>query len=290
MEELQLSTDQIINNMLTAILRKEQHLSFSAISNFRESPRDFIKYKLHTVEPTEAMLYGQMVHCLVLEPGDFYNRYFVLDDVAKKEEIGGAKPAATAAYKAWLADMEKNANGKQLVTTADYTIAEQISRDVRFNDASSRILSICPEREQKIEWEFGNYKWQGFKDMSGKDAVADLKTCQDANPRKFRYDIINNWYYGQAAMYLTADAIISGVAPEDINGVFHKDYYIIAVDKTGGVSCHLLKPNLIQRGFEEYQEMINKFSECVLKDAFDKSYDFHAQRWDGLYEVDKPSW
>lgn len=277
--ELQLSYNEKIDEIIKAILRKEKSLSFSSLNNFAESPRDFIRYKLKQIEQTDAMIYGSMVHCLVLEPNDFYNRYFVLDDTQKKKEIGGAKPGATKEYQLWLTEMSGNAGDRILVKAADFTSAEATAADVNNNSASSRILKLCNTREEHIQWEFNNYIFQGFKDMSGKSAIADLKTCTDANPRKFERQIISDRYYLQGAMYLTADQFI--------NGGELKDYYIIAVDKSGGVSCHQLRPDLIKKGIEEYGYLINKFNECILSDKFDNSYEFFSDRFDGIYDAHK---
>lgn len=283
-EDIQISDSAVVNKILSRILRKESNLSYSALSAFMEGPREFIKYKLRQREQTEAMQYGAMVHCLTLEPEDFYNRYFVLDDEEKKKEIGGAKPTATKAYKDWVLEMKVNAGSKEMVSAANHKMASQIAMDVRFNEASARILSLCPNREQEMEYDFGNYKWRGFKDGSGKDAIFDLKTCQDANPDKFLYDIYKMGYYIQGFMYLLGDSIIDG---EPRMSDFRKDYYIIAVDKKAGISCHQLKPNYIERGRKEFEFYVNKFSECILTDGFDKSYEFFAQRYDGIYDADR---
>lgn len=276
--QIQLSRTQKVDEIIKKILRHESMLSYSSLSQFAESPADFIKYKLKEREQTEAMIYGSMVHCLVLQPEDFYNRYFVLDDKAKKEEIGGAKPGATKAYKEWFGLMQFNAGKKTLVTTEDFSIAQGISMGVKYNRTASAIMDLCPQREVGIEWDYLNYKFKGFIDGKGNGNKFDLKTCTDANPKKVRWSIMDMWYYGQAAMY--------GIGDESLTD----NYYIIAVDKKGGVSCHQLAKNLLERGRKEYEYFVNKFSECILSDSFDSSYEFFADRWDGVYDFDKAVW
>lgn len=285
-EERIISDNRVINEIINKILSQESGLSYSALSNFNESPRDFIKYKLRKVEPTEAMIYGSMLHCLVLEPTDFYKRYFVLDDENKKKEIGGAKPGGTSAYKEWVAQMRHNAGDRTLVTAQNFRIASQIALDVRFNDASRRVLELCPNREIKVKWEYGNFIWTGFKDMDGEGAICDLKSCSDANPKKFQRDIYYMDYDLQAAMYLKADAINRG--DDSHRAVYEKDFYWIAVDQKGGVSTHQCSKNLIDRGLKKYDYLIEKFSQCILEDKFDASYEFFADRWDGIYDADRP--
>lgn len=269
-----------IDNMqgiIDALMSHEGHLSFSSLKAFAESPATFAEYKLAKREPTDAMLFGSMLHCLVLEPQDFDNRYLCLDDRDICVQIGGAKPRATKAYKEWLAVTVSEAGNREIVETNEYLAAKIIASNVLHNRASAKVLDLCWQHEQPIEWEFMNFKFKGFIDGIGEKAICDLKTCPDANPDKFQRDIINNKYYLQAAMYLYAKEV-------------NLPYYIIAVDKKSGVSVHKLEDKLIELGMKEYIELLNRFNECILKDHFDQSFDFWAERQDGIYVAEKPGW
>jgi len=278
-ETLGLSQSEIIDRIITPIVRQESSLSYSALSAFSESPKEFIKYKQRVRVTTDAMVFGSVAHCLVLEPQEFYKRYFVLDDDAKKQEIGGGNPAATNAFKGWMKEQLEAAakTGKEVIKNSTYRAASAMANDVINNPAAARVLHICHEREVSLEWEYQNYKFRGFKDGSGPSATFDLKTVADANPRKVERDVWGMGYYIQAAMYNTGD------------GIPDKDYYIIAADQKGGVSVHQLKRELIRRGQREYKYLVSKFTECVLADRFDANYEFFADRIDGVYDMrDKP--
>src|ERR1700722_5883559 len=97
--EPMLTRVQMMAPIIEMIMRGDMMLSYTALANFIDSPKDFADYKLQKKEPTKAMIYGSMVHCLVLEPRDFLNRYYPLDDEMICMEIGGAKPRATKKYK-----------------------------------------------------------------------------------------------------------------------------------------------------------------------------------------------
>jgi hypothetical protein len=265
--------DQIIDRLMS----QEDHLSYSSLSAFKRSPKSFIDYKMGIKEETEAMQYGSMFHCLVLEPEDFANRFHVLDDRDICIQIGGAKPRATNAYKAWYATAMQEAGNKTLVETDDFLAAQIAANNVLFNRASSKVLDMASEREKPIEWEFKNFKFKGFKDGDGEKIIFDLKTCADANPKKFQRDIVDKGYYLQAAMYLYA-------------GGEQKDYYIIAVDKKNGVSVHKLEMALIQHGMDEYNDILDKFNHCILKDAWNQSFDFYSDRFDGTFMCEKPAY
>jgi len=154
--------------------------------------------------------------------------------------------------------------------------AKAVAVNVRENRASHKILKIADKREQDVEWEFKNFKFRGRIDGIGKNAIFDLKTCADAENSKFQRDIISMGYYLQAAMYRV------GVGQA-------LDYYIIAVDKRGGVSVHQLNEDLLKYGLEEYSKLLDRFNECILSEAFNMSYDFWSPRHDGIFSADKPT-
>lgn len=266
-----------IDGIVNGLMLQDGHLSYSSLSAFKSSPKSFIDYKLGIKEETESMLYGAMLHCLVLEPDDFFNRYHCLDDRDICNQIGGAKPRATKAYKEWKEAAMTEAGGKILVETDDYLAAQIAANNIIYNRASMKVLELAVEREKPIDWEFKNFRFKGFIDGNGERAMFDLKTCPDANPDKFQREIMNRGYYLQAAMYLYA----LGEA---------KDYYIIAVDKKNGVSVHKLEMALIEHGMNEYSELLDKFNHCILTDSFDQSHDFYSPRHDGIFMCEKPSW
>lgn len=256
-----------IDSLISDLMIGKSKLSYSSLSAFKKSPRAFIDYKMGLKEQTDAMLYGQMVHCLVLEPEDFDNRYAIAPECDKRTTIG------KATYSEFLDTLE----GKTAVSYADYQNALIVSRNVRFNRASKKVLELCDKREQHAEWGYKNFSFQGFKDGCSERAIFDLKTCANAEPSKFQRDIISMGYYLQAAMYLQSEGVI-------------KPYYIIAVDKMGGVSVHKLHKHLIEYGFEQYARIMDAFNKAILMESFDQNYDFYAEGYDGIYIADKPSY
>lgn len=275
--ELQLIQQHNTQPIIDALMNQTGHLSFSSLKAFADSPASFMEYKLYKPEPTDAMLFGSMLHCLILEPEDFESRYMCLDDADIIAQIGGAKPRATKAYKEWKAVALAEAGERELVDTNDYYAAKKIASNVRHNRASAKILALCPEHEKAVEWEYKNFMFHGFIDGRGEKAKLDIKTCTDASPRKFQRTIIEEKYYLQAAMYTYAEG-------QDV------PYYIIAVDRRGGVSVHKIHAHLMEQGMNEYSTLLDRFNECILKDHFDKSYDFWSELFDGTFVCEKPSW
>jgi len=264
--------DQLIDDLMTG----KKLLSFSSLKKFRDTPIDFVNYVLQKPEQTEAMFLGTVIHCLVLEPEKFDERYTVMDDTAKVAEIGGGNPRNTNLYKEWKANFLANVKGT-VITIKIHEQAKAIANNIMFNRAAKKIISLCPEREKYIEWQYKNFGFRGYIDLNGQKLKADLKLVPDASPRKAQRTIIDRWIYGQAAMYLTEEGV-------------KVPFYIIAFDRKGGVSVHKLDKSLIDHGLEEYETVVDKFNECLIKENFNQSYDFWAESWDGIFVCDKPAY
>ncbi len=268
--------DSQVEQLMHDLQTGERKLSFSSIKAFRNSPRDFLDYCFRTKEQTDAMFLGTVIHCLVLEPEKSESRFTVMDDTDICAQIGGAKPRATKAYGEWKQVFIESAIG-EVVPLKVYQQAKVIATNNLYNRASSKVLSICPKREQHIEWQFKNFAFHGYYDGGGDKARCDIKLVPDASPCKAQRTIIDMWYHGQAAMYLTAEGV-------------RLPYYVICADRKGGVSVHKIDKSLLDHALGEYSDIIDKFNDCLFKENFGQSYDFWAESYDGIFIIDKPAY
>lgn len=282
--EPMLSRLDLILPIIEEIMKGNKKLSYSSLSAFIDSPKDFSDYVLRQRIETPAMIYGSMVHCLVLEPGDFLYRYYPLDDSDICEQIGGAKPRSTKAYKLWKAEQGFLAGDKIIVSSADYAHAKVVAYNVRTNRASSRILQACPRHEMGVEWEYLNFFFRGFIDLDGENDTADLKTMPDANRDVVDREIKRRRLYLQQCGYrlgLKAKAEIEGKTWKK------KDHHIIAVDKLGGISVHTIHEPLMEYGMEEMEHYVKKFNYCYTIEGWDQSQDFYGHPWSGRFVCEK---
>lgn len=275
--------EEQVKEIIRQFLNNEKALSFSALKAFAESPAAFIQYQLRQRKTTPTMIFGSLVHCLILEPEKFPSVYAVLDDTAKCINIGGKSPRQTNAYKEWKADFIALNEGKTVISIDVFDRAAAVANNVNFNKASRPILEMCTEREVHVEWNFLNIKHHGFIDArTPKDAKTkvkcDIKTCIDASPKKFQRDIINNKHYLQAAMYGESD-------PDG-----YSTFYFIAVDQKGGVSVHRIEPPLLEYGMKEYAILINAFNRCLITESFDQSHEFWSNNKSGVFDVSLPAY
>lgn len=274
-------------------------LSHSAFNQFCNSPKHFIEYKTQERKQTPAMKFGSVVHCLVLEPEEFKNRYVVSDlsepsteagqtfckamieglDEITAFQLAGYKPgkdlsaSAVRTYEKYseYIDFIKSLNGRELVTKSDFDLAERMKKAVWENDASGWILEQITHTEIKAQWNWNGWDWHGFIDGKGDKIMMDLKTVADATPRKVERDIKQKRYHYQAAHY-TRGA-----------GFKDHEYYIIAVDKGCNVSVFHLHENMLNATWEEMDYRMNMFKRCLGLNEWEKSYDFWANA--GIYHI-----
>ena len=261
-----------IKNLIKDIKSGSSKLSYSALSKFKRSPNAFINYKMKAFETTDSMLLGKLVHAMVLEPDTVEDQFFTDSD--KVEEIGGASPRATKAYKEWKALRVELYPDRSLVSNDMYKLAERMANAVLSNRAAKHVLGLIQQTEHKIEWDFDGLKFISFLDGLG-EVVIDLKICADAEPRKFQRDIIYQNYHLQAGVYTTA---VGEVLP----------YYIIAVDRECEVSVHHLMEDLVLKGVSIFENLIKEFKSCLESGNFNESFEYRSYTEEGVYKMDVP--
>jgi hypothetical protein len=134
---------------------------------------------------------------------------------------------------------------------------------------------IC---EQSCEMEHKNFIFRGFIDKLFPTYAIDIKTCPDAEKKKFQRTILDKGYYIQAAIYKLFYPQI-------------QEFYFIAVDKIGGISVHRIEKGLMRQGMHDFNELCNSFNHCFLTDGFDRSFDYWAEvrdnKWDGIFDCER---
>ena len=83
-------------------------------------PEALESYYKYGSEDKPAYAFGRAFHCLILEPEEFNNRYYIMDDREICEEIGGARPTTTKKYKAWLEEIQPETEGKEILAIDDF--------------------------------------------------------------------------------------------------------------------------------------------------------------------------
>lgn len=170
-------------------------VSHSMLKHMHPTPAHLQAYMAEKHEPTPEMILGTLVHQTILEPD-------------RPLPALAVKPAdmkfSTREGKAWQ-DNELR-TGKLIITQAEFEALKGISASIATHPAC-RTLFAAGKSEVSL---FRGYEFGGGKVLRKAridfvpegDALADIKTCQDASPEAFAKTVWDMRYFTQAAYYL----------------------------------------------------------------------------------------
>jgi len=249
--------------MITIEQLQERPLSYSSLKEFAKSPRHYLDYLNRKKETTPAMLFGSMVHCLLLEPSKFSNQFAVMGTIDKR---------TTAGKEAYAKFVEESA-GKDVVMENDYNEAMALADNVLSNPKLASWIQNCHQYEQEFRHEVRGLPIRGFFDGVAEDYILEVKTTMDASPENLMRDFYNRQYHMQAGIYnIVSDKPIKYLIIETKNPY---DAYI--ADATD---------NYLKKGHELFFETIIRFNKCMEDNEWHKGYEFTTPS----IKIDLPSW
>lgn len=230
---------------------------------------------------SEALLFGRLVHTVILEPHRL-DRYAVLNaDVigVKADGSPADNPRATKAWKTAVFEAERD--GLTVIDGQTLAHAQAMARAVENHPEAGRILATSADHEVSA---YATHPTgapvRGRFDLLGPGFIADIKTCRDADPEKFDRVVHGLGYHVSAANYIDIARA---------NGLTVDEFLLICVEKEptpGG----------------DYRVAVIELHE----DAIDKGRDLMAdacERWlangrvidlpdygDGRHVIDLPGW
>lgn len=164
----------------------------------RESPEKYLWSIGHPELPTPALIFGAMVHKLLLEPGGFADEYAVTPAIDRRTKAGKEE---------WAAFSEKNAD-KQPVSMDDFLTAMDMVKAVERHPIAKKLLG--GSHEIPLFWtdedtgELCKCRLDILTELDGKPVVVDYKTAASAMTDKFNAAIWQYGYHLQAYMYTEA--------------------------------------------------------------------------------------
>lgn len=217
-------------------------VNFSTLKAMKRSPLHYRYAMEHPVEATSAMQVGTATHCMVLEPSQFPPRYVVW--------TGGRR-----AGKEWDAFEASNLD-KTIIKADEYDYCVAMRDAVHSHPAAGPILAQG-EAEKVIQWvdpETG-LACKGRLDWVG-GSIADLKTTQDADPRRFGGVAARYGYHEQMAWYRW------GV--ECALGLVDMPCHLITVESAAphDVVVYTLDELTLGAGLESARELLRRVAAC----------------------------
>jgi len=293
-EPKQAEKDALIDKLQSG----EFTLSYSSLSAFTVSPRNFIAYKLQEQKTTPAMIMGEAVHCKVLEPDEFSKRYYIAPTV-DASTVAGKKIWADIYEKFTGEELPVNKQGNQVVPKiAD--IIDAVKRATKVVDESGKTVShgiiVLPgksneeadfrarmlvknaacryiidqitQTESKVEFEFAGIQFTGRVDGYGPPLIMDIKNMPDAQLRPANFTIMARKMYWQAFAY--------SLGMPDAQ----RDCYILAVDGNGETSAHCFARRHFEKAQIEMQEYCDQFKQVIEESFFNRSvWDMSQDFW-----------
>ena len=237
-------------------------LSNSSLSVLKRSPQEFHERFVtgeQKGEETDAMRLGSAVHMLALEPEKFDSQYVVLEGPINAK-TGNPYGRDTKAFTEWLEAASVDETRKVLIRE-DFESSLNIAQAFHSHEIIEGLMSVEGKEFEKTllltyQYDDGSSERVKCKPdciIPAESIIIDLKTSSDPRPEEFQWSALRYGYYRQAAIYLDACEVYYGKEFRFLFGVVNSK----APNECGVFE---LTPSDIQRGRDEYHELIEEYS------------------------------
>lgn len=234
--------------MTNAEYHAHSAVSKSDLDFINRSPLHYQEAKQNPKEQTEAMLFGSVVHKLVLEPETFAAEYAVMPSCDRRTKDGKAR------YQEFIDSI----SDETVIPEELYAEALKISEVVRKNPIVKKLLQ-GGQAERSFFWtdsETG-VECKCRPDYLRNDGIViDFKTTENASPEKFVKSAYDYRYYVQAWWYM------HGLRE---CGIDVHDFIFIAVEKKPpyAVCVYAADDLMLKLGEREAKENLRVYADCL---------------------------
>lgn len=238
--------------------------------------------QLHPKEPTDALIFGQALHHLVLEPLKFRSEWCppLMDDEGVRVARRGKKN-----LEAW-SDHEAKHPGALILDLSSVPLAWSkihLMRRALFAHPGAKKVLIGPGlNECAMVWQDPD---TGLWCKALIDRIAtggavqtfwDLKSCASAHPRVWARQAADLKYHLQAGFYLAGARVL-----EERQRMF--GFLCIEKEEPYVVKPYLAKPSVIEQGESEARAALRLWDRCLQQNRF-PAYgttidEFHLPEW-----------
>ena len=179
---------------------KRKEISNSDLNYLSISINHYLEYKKVPKEPTPAMIFGSLVHCLALEPHNYSNEFAIAPKVDCRLKESKLDVLNKADFEIW-----KSINqNKKFISAEDLELANILINQLNQNERYNKIQKSYVEKEIY----FTQYRVDCRSKLDiidyTNETIYDLKTIDDISDAGIRKSIYNKHYYRQAQLYLNA--------------------------------------------------------------------------------------
>ncbi len=225
-----------------------ESISRSTIMEFKRSPYHYYaKYIENTApekEVSDALVLGSAFHKMILEPKRFEKEYAVAPVKVLLKDVGAKL------YQEYKTKLEKIEASDLTKLTANAYAQLLAMKNRLTNHEEARALIEGGKNEHSLVWRepHSGLMCKARPDVWHEDIIVDLKTCEDANPRKMAYEMRDRGYHIQAAM------IRDGI--QQLTGKTINNFVLLCVEKKYpyAIAIYFISRDAIERGKQEYVE------------------------------------
>lgn len=179
----------------------------SMLEDFRDSRRifhgRFVTGETSRKEPSDAMIDGTLVHCLLFEP-EKYDHLLAPEPPAMAPDGKKWLRRAGSDHERWWGEYLETTEGKFVVDAERRLRIEKTVAAIKANQRAASLLSQQGEAEYSIFWtdEATGLRCKCRVDYFSQDvASVDLKTTADPSPQAYARSIVNLGYHRKLAHY-----------------------------------------------------------------------------------------
>lgn len=232
-------------------------ISRSALWKYRVSPHHYwYEYKHKPYEPkpmTPALLVGELVHTMALEPHEVKTRYALAPNVDKRYKEGKAK---------W-AEFQETVGTSTIVTCDQYDAAKEMADWLMRDDIFPKLVEgALIEKSIFFTHEPTGLQCKVRPDAWCGNIVTDLKTTADARYRNFQQSAFKYGYFLQAGM------IHQALKSLDIE---MEQFVFACVENSEpfGVATFILDDEAIDYGVSMFNDLMFKIAKSIETDTWD---------------------
>ena len=254
---------QIRHDLSNEEYHKSDAISSSAVKSVLTS--SLFHWKNKSFKATPAMDLGTVVHDMILEGGE-----------------NSVRGPETRRGKAWTdLKAECDAQGKTLLTEADYDAADDISIALMADPQCAKVLAAddgireaslfaeCPETGLKLRCRPDIY-------VPSTKVMGDVKTCRDASPRGFERQTYDLRYDVQGAFYMYVGQLCGW-------DVQHFTLQAVENTRPHGVCMHILSDESLELARKDMFRALHEIAEAQQKGEF-------KTNWPSFNMIHPPAW
>lgn len=214
---------------------------------------EYLSGKARPREATPAMITGELVHTLVLEPLKYRDKFYVMPKLDKRTTAGKQLHAACL--------LEKDFR----ITVSEDQVEEAnaMANGVRENSVANVLIMENGKVEQSIYFthEPTGLQCKVRPDSWTGSVIVDLKTSADAGFRGFQSSAYKYGYYLQAGMIYCGLKSI---------GIDMESFVFVVVEKSPpyATAIYTLDPDALDFGVNQFNELMARLKHCCSEDKW----------------------